>query len=210
MGQLTLLNYELDENAYKLRLFASFLGLELALKGIDMFPGGEHLSPDFKTLSPNGALPVLVDGDVAVSGAEACLAYLANTHQSGRDWLPLEPRPFAEIQHWLAFAAQRLAPATVARQNALFDIKADREAVRRDAADALRLMNDHMVKQSFEGKDWFAGDRATIADIDLFPHFALSRDFGIDHDEFPALRKWARRFRALPGFRTMPGIPDYH
>ena len=37
-----------------------------------------------------------------------------------------------------------------------------------------------------------------------------SRDFGIDHDEYPALRRWARRFRALPGFKTMPGIPDYH
>jgi hypothetical protein len=39
---------------------------------------------------------------------------------------------------------------------------------------------------------------------------ALSRDFGVDHDEYPALRRWARRFRKLPGFLTMPGIPDYH
>ena len=36
------------------------------------------------------------------------------------------------------------------------------------------------------------------------------RQFGIDHDEYPALRRWARRFRTLPGFKTMPGIPDYH
>ena len=43
-----------------------------------------------------------------------------------------------------------------------------------------------------------------------FPAFALSRDFGIDHDAFPALRRWARRLRRLPGFVTMPGIPDYH
>jgi glutathione S-transferase len=46
--------------------------------------------------------------------------------------------------------------------------------------------------------------------VALFPLFALSRDFGIDHDEFPGLRRWIRRFRALDGFITMPGIPDYH
>lgn len=210
MGRLTLFNYELDEGAYKLRLLASFLGLELSLEGIDMFPGGEHLGPAFKVLSPTGAMPVLKDDDFVLSGAEACLAYMANTYHPGREWLPLDPRPFAEVQHWLAFAALRLAPAIDARRNALFDMPADRSAVRRSAAGALLIMNDHMVKRGFDGKEWFAGDRATIADIALFPSFALSRDFGIDHNEYPALRKWARRFRALPGFKTMPGIPDYH
>ena len=38
---------------------------------------------------------------------------------------------------------------------------------------------------------------------------ALSRDIGVDHDDFPALRAWVRRMRALPGFVTTPGVPDY-
>lgn len=210
MGQLTLRNYELDEGAYTIRLFASFLGLELNLQGLDMFPGGEHLSAAFKTLSPEGALPVLMDDDFAIAGTGACLAYLASTCHAGRDWLPLEPRTFAGVQHWLAFAGHQLEPAIRARRNALFDVPVDRGAVDRAAARAFRLMNDHMIRRGFDGLGWFAGDRATIADIALFPSFALSRDFGIDHEEYPALRKWARRFRALPGFKTMPGIPDYH
>jgi glutathione S-transferase len=71
-------------------------------------------------------------------------------------------------------------------------------------------MDDHMTARGFAQEDWFAAAHPTIADIVLFPAFALSRDFGIDHDEYPALRRWARRFRMLPGFKTMPGIPDYH
>ena len=44
----------------------------------------------------------------------------------------------------------------------------------------------------------------------LLPHFALSRDFGIEHESYPALRRWFRSVRTIPGFTTMPGIPDYH
>jgi glutathione S-transferase len=71
-------------------------------------------------------------------------------------------------------------------------------------------MDDHMTARGFAQLEWFTTGHPTIADIALFPAFALSRDFGIDHDEYTALRQWARRFRALPGFKTMPGIPDYH
>jgi glutathione S-transferase len=54
-----------------------------------------------------------------------------------------------------------------------------------------------------------AGAGPTIADVAVFPAIALSRDAEIEHDEYPALRRFIRRFRALPGFVTMPGIPDY-
>ena len=29
-------------------------------------------------------------------------------------------------------------------------------------------------------------------------------------NELPALRRWMRRIRGIPGFLTMPGIPAYH
>ena len=54
------------------------------------------------------------------------------------------------------------------------------------------------------------GDHATLADIALFPSIALSRDFGVEHDEYPALRRWMRRVRGFEGFIVMPGIPAYY
>ena len=39
---------------------------------------------------------------------------------------------------------------------------------------------------------------------------ALSRDFGVEHDEYPALRRWIRRFRGIDGFVVMPGIPAFY
>jgi glutathione S-transferase len=78
------------------------------------------------------------------------------------------------------------------------------------ARDAFRLMDDHMTARAFADAAWFAGDTPTLADIALFPAIALSRDYGVDHEAYPALRRWMRRVRRLSGFITMPGIPDYH
>jgi glutathione S-transferase len=71
-------------------------------------------------------------------------------------------------------------------------------------------MDDAMTGREHDGASWFVGAEATLADIALFPSIALSRDFGVEHDEYPALRRWMRRVRGLDGFIAMPGIPDHY
>ena len=71
-------------------------------------------------------------------------------------------------------------------------------------------MEDHLTARRLDGADWVVGAGPTLADIVLFPSFALSRDFGVEHEAYPASRRWARRVRTIPGFSTMPGIPDYY
>ena len=67
-----------------------------------------------------------------------------------------------------------------------------------------------MTAREFDRAAWFAGDKPSLADLALFPAIALSRDFGVEHEAYPALRRWMRRVRTIQGFMTMPGIPDYH
>jgi len=207
---IVLYNYELDESCYKARLALSMLGLEWQTVAVNVFPGNEQATPPFLAMNPLGGLPILRDGDLTLYGSEAILAHLARAHDASGKWLPADGAGFAKVMQWLVFSAGELAVTIAARKNALFDTPGDEAALRALAGEALRIMDDHMIARGFEGGDWFAAGQATIADIALFPAFALSRDFGVDHDEYPALRRWARRFRALPGFMTMPGIPDYH
>jgi glutathione S-transferase len=142
--------------------------------------------------------------------AEPILAYLARRYDPEQAWLPADPAEFGEVMMWLAFAGHDLGVASLARLNAMVEAEADTAAVLAATRGALRIMDDHMTTREVDGKQWFVGDRATLADIALFPAFALSRDSGIEHDAYPALRRWARRVRTIPGFKTMPGIPDYH
>lgn len=207
---LVLYNYDLDENCYKVRLALSMLRLDHQTVAVNAFPGKEQETPPFLAMNPAGALPILKDGDTTVFGAEAILAHLARAYDRAGTWLPVEGAGFAAVMQWLVFGCGALSAANRARANALFGTPGDANALRAAARHAIVAMEDAITTNGFEGRDWFAGEAPTIADVSLFPAFALSRDFGIDHDEFPALRKWARRFRSIPGFITMPGIPDYH
>jgi len=205
---ITLYDFELDDQCYKVRLLLSLLGLEARKIAVDMLPGAEQTRPPLLLLNPVGTLPILTDDDLVLRDAEAILAYLARRYDSGRGWLPDAPAPFGQVMMWLSFAMGPLRAASAARLQSLFDQPGDGQTLA--ARDALRVMDDHMTAREFAGGAWFVGDGPTLADIALFPAIALSRDCGIEHEAYPALRRWMRRVRGLPGFITMPGIPDYH
>jgi glutathione S-transferase len=209
MTDLALYNYELDENCYRVRLLLAFLGLKPRLIAVNAFPGGETATPAYRALDLEGRLPLLDDKGVIIAGAPAILTHLALLHDPERRWLPREAAAAAQIHGWLTFLVERLQVATAARAAAIFSSRGDEDALRRQARAALNAMEDHLVHRALESEDWFAGPSPTLADIALFPAFALCRDYGVDHDGFPALRRWSRRFRHLPGFIAMPGIPGY-
>ncbi|HZG30763.1 MAG TPA: glutathione S-transferase family protein [Ensifer sp.] len=210
MSALTLYNYELDENSYRVRLLLSMLGVAHEVYSVNMLPGREEKSPALLALNPCGTLPFIEQDGTVIFGAEAILAHLARNHDASAKWLPIDGPDFSATMMWLGFAAGPLQAAVKAREVAVFAVGGHLERLKADARAAFRIMDDHMTLRQIEGEDWFAADYPTIADLALIPSFALSRDFNIDHEEFPALRLWLRRFRRLPGFITMPGIPDYH
>lgn len=210
MSELTLHNYELDEQCYKVRLFLSALGCGYTKVDVDVHPGHEQRSARYIRLNPLGALPIITEGAFVLHGAEAILAFLARRYDASRTWLPDDPVTLGHVMQWLAFAGADLDAASLARAHALLEVEADEESVGRASRRAFRVMDDHMTRREFDGVHWFAAAAPTIADIALFPAIALSRDFGIDHDEYPALRRWMARVRTIPGFITMPGIPSYH
>lgn len=210
MSAIILYNFELDENCYRVRLALGALGLEWTAVAIDMVPGGEHLKPAMLALNPMGDLPVLSDGELTLTGPTAIMSYLARRY-GGDALLPVDdPAFYGQVQQWLEFSATALKAAREARVTSLFGGADDEAALRAAARKALRVMDDAMTLRHYDGAEWFVGDGATLADLALFPSFALSRDYHLGHEEFPALRRWARKVRTIPGFKTMPGIPDYH
>jgi len=70
---LTLYNFDLDEDCYRVRLMLGLLSLPARLVAVDMIPGREHEKPPLIDLNPGGELPILVDGPATICGGVAGL-----------------------------------------------------------------------------------------------------------------------------------------
>ncbi|WP_138472627.1 glutathione S-transferase family protein [Poseidonocella sp. HB161398] len=205
----TLYTHVLDAECYKVRLLAALLGLPLDCVAVDSYPGEETRSEAFLALAPAGTLPVLEAGGLVLCGAPAILTWLAATGDVTEGWMPQDPAPRAQMQMWLGFSQRLSATAGAARLEAMFDMPAPEGALA--AAEAcLRELELHLAIRAVDDGAWLVGDHPCIADIACFADVALCPDAGLLHDEFPFLRHWLYRLRALPGFLPMPGIHPLH
>ena len=204
---MKLYDYVLSGNCYKIRLFLGFLDLDYEKRPVDFFPGREHKSDAFLKINPLGQIPVLEDGEIRIRDAQAILIYLASRYDKSGEWfLGQSPSQIAKVAQWLAFSDMITSTASAARLHDMLGYNLDIDAARAGAHRLLRVMEDHLAHQEFDGHDWLAGQRPTIADISCFPYVALAEDGGIDLFCYPAILRWIRRFTALDGFHSMPGI----
>src|SRR6202034_3101259 len=115
-GMITLYDYELSGNCYKLRLFMSFLHIPYKSVPIDFYPGREHKSEWFLKINPLGQLPVIDDDGYVLRDAQAILVYLAARYDGSGKWSPVgDPAALGRISMWLAFADAVTATASAAR-----------------------------------------------------------------------------------------------
>jgi glutathione S-transferase len=205
---ITLFDYALSGNCYKVRLLLDWLGIAYERRLVDFYPGLEHRSDEFLRINPLGQLPVIMDDGEAIRDAQAILVHLAANYDQTRRWYPLhQPRALGHIQLWLAFADAITGTFSAARLHdaMFFDIDVGR--ARAGADGLLRVLDEHLWFREQETCRWLCpGDHPTIADIACFPYIALSEEGGVSLDDYPAVRRWIDRFMRLDGFRPMAGM----
>jgi glutathione S-transferase len=205
---ITLYDYELSGNCYKLRLFMNMLGLDYQKVGVEFFPGKEHKSDTFLAINPLGQLPVLDDDGFVLRDAQAILTYLAARYDGSARWYPTDdPQSLAEVNMWLAFADGITSTASAARLHDLLRYELDADKARAGAHALFRALDERLWFSEQEDGGWICrGDHPTIADIACFPYVMLSDEGGISLIDYPALRRWTDRVKRLPGFIVMSGI----
>jgi len=197
---MKLYDLELSGNCYKVRLFAALAQIPLDIVAVD-FLGGAHKRPPLIELNPWGEIPILVDGQVVLRDSQAILVYLAAQY-AGETWLPRDAAGMAEVVQWLSTAANELqnGPAS-ARLVDKFGYRLDKADTLQRSARLLPLLEAHLA-----GHQWLALARPTIADCAVFPYVALAPEGGVALSDFPNVRLWLDRVKALPHFLAMPGI----
>lgn len=201
---ITLYDYVLSGNCYKVRLLASLLGIELRYESVDFHPGKAHRSAEFKKINPLCELPVVRDKDLVLRDAQAILVHLASRYDATDTWYPLDEA--GNVQQWLAFADRLTQTASAARLHDMLGYELDIEYARTGAAKALRILDDHLHEQEIMGQHWLVGENPTVADIACFPYVAMAEDGGISLNDYSAIRHWVMNIKRLENFITMPGI----
>ena len=206
---ITLYDYELSGNCFKVRLLLGLLELPYTAHAIDFYPGFEHQASWFLELNPLGQLPVLRDDDLLLCDSQAILVYLASRYDPAGSWYPRQDAVLlGQVSMWLGFADRLSACLSAARLHDEMSFECDIDACRAEAHRRLRILDAHLWFVERSPARWICGgDMPTVADIACFPYVMLSEEAGVAHRDYPAVRRWTDRIRRLPRFVPMSGIP---
>jgi len=198
MSTIKLYRYPLSGHSHRVENFLSILGLDAEIITVDL-GNGDHKKPDFLKKNIFGAVPVLEDGPVIISDSTAILVYLASKYDTKRNWLPLGNEESANVQRFLSIASGEIAfgPAA-ARLVTVFGADLNHEKAIKDSHALLETLETHL-----NGRDWLAGDHATIADIADYTYIAHAPEGNVSLNAYPNIRAWLTRVEALPGFIPM-------
>jgi glutathione S-transferase len=187
-------------NGYKILLLASFLGIELERREIDIFTG-ESQGPTFLAINPMGQVPTLVldDGRV-LPESNAILCHLAE----GSPFLPGAGYDRSRVLSWLFFEQYSHEPYVATPRTILRHTSPKHP---RRAELAWRLPRGRralgVMDRALAASPFLHGDRITVADIALFAYTHRGDECGIDLADFPAVVRWIEQVQALPGFIPM-------
>jgi glutathione S-transferase len=196
--------------------------LTLEVKGLGyesrliQFSRDDHRTPEHLALSPRGKVPVLRDGDYALTESLAIMAYLDRKHpeppifgrsaeETGLIW-----KAISEFQSYVLPLADRIVvPAFGGRPLDVVDMQAAAGELHGELG---RL--EHAVSAG----GWLAVEQLSAADLTVYPFVeALLRAAGKEAvrpmglgvlplaKRYPALEDWRHRITTLPGYaRTYP------
>ena len=182
-------------NCYKVRLLFSLLGIEYERREVSVIDRSNRAEL-LGDLNPGLRVPTLVlDDGRPLAESDAILVYFAE----GTEYLPSDRYERARALQWMFFEQYSHEPnIAVLRFWAHAEIKPDpREAVAKfnGGLAALEAMERHLT-----GRDFFVGDRATVADIALYAYTHVADEGGFEITRFEAITAWLERVRALPGY----------
>jgi len=193
---VTLYSMQRSGNCYKVRLALSQLGAPHRLVEVDILKGETH-TPEFLAKNPSGHVPLLeVAPGTYLPESNAILWYLAD----GTPLLAEDPIERAATLRWMFFEQHALEPNLGAAWFWLVLVRGGRELQQHAIEEwlengyrSLGIMENHL-----NGRDFFAGQRYSIADIALYGYTHLAEQCDYDLSRFPALRAWLARVRAEP------------
>ncbi len=206
MAEYVVYGFAQSGNSYKPALYLQLAGADWAPRFVDFF-NGETRTPAYRQINLMGEVPVLEHKGQRLSQSGVILDYLIE--QFGKfGWNDNAER--REILRWLLWDNHKLTSytATFRFLNKLV-LNPDQTVLgefRKRSESSWRILDAHL-----SGRSHVVGDRLTIADISLCGYLFFDDELGVDWNQYPNIRDWLGRIRAVPGWKhpydLLPGHP---
>jgi glutathione S-transferase len=193
-------------NAYKAALMLALCGADWEARFVDFF-NGETRTPEFRQINAMGEVPVLEHRGRRLTQSGVILDYLATRFGKFGSADEDERR---DILRWLLWDNHKLTSYIATLRFLIQFMKTGEtpvtEFLRGRVRGGLGILNGHL-----EGRQFALGERATIADLSLCGYLYWPEEFGVTWSDYPQIRAWLGRIKALPGwvhpYELMPGHP---
>lgn len=161
------------------------------------------LSPDFLAISPQSAVPVMVDGDLVLTESLAITLHLAR--QYGGDLGPRDAAELAQAEQWALFGGISIDLPGIDIIYTYADGLADTpEGAAKIAAAADRLSRPlARLEAHISQHDYLIGTRFTVADIMVAECLRYSQAHKPLHAAYPHTFAWLTRCQSRPAFVDM-------
>jgi glutathione S-transferase len=193
----------LSPNVRRVRLTAAVLGLPLEEKTLDL-ARGEHRSPEYLALNPNGAIPTLVDGDFVLTESRAIMQYLASRKPEA-GLLPGDEAARADVTRWQFWDAAHFSPplGTIAFEKIVKPRIGMGEPDPRRVDEALGNFRRFaaVLNSRLDGKSYVVGTALTVADLTLASSLMYAKQVDLPLSELPNIAAWFARITELDGWK---------
>jgi glutathione S-transferase len=159
-------------------------------------------SPEFLALNPNGAVPLLIDGDFVLSQNAAILCYLAERNPIARLMGDGSSQSRAEVLRWLSFLNSDVHPAfkPIFKPTRFHPDNAQARVIADTARTHVREYLEKLDAR-LQGREWLAEQRS-IADPYLFVMLRWAFKLKVDMNGLENLARFFSRMSADPGVRA--------
>lgn len=187
-------------NVRKVLWTADELGLAYDHEPSWATPEAPTSAPEFRSLNPNGLVPVLEDDGVILWESNTICRYLAG--RSASPLLPLEPAARARVEMWMDWQIAELNPVWRYPVMAYLrdsDAHKDPGAIAagwRDWNARMAILEDRLHHTGA----YVAGADFTLADIVLGLSTHRWRSIPLERPSLPAVESWMARLAQRPAF----------
>lgn len=194
---LKLYDYLPSQNAYKVRLLLSHLGIDYETVPVSIFEG-EGKRPKFLAKNPVGAVPLLeLEDGRCLPESNAILMYLAE----GTPYYPDDAWLRAQVARWMFFEEDYVQNGLASLRHWTLTGKLARrseEAVAGKRGASLKTLA--ILDAWLAERDFLVECGYTIADMAMYAYVGFGEEADLPMQDYPNVVNWIARVRAQPGF----------